>query len=121
MLAKLPGDALRTYVVWVPWNRALERDVPNATKEVWDSRARHYWDDAGWLMNAYKPVLGGFPLDPVVWDTYILYGPDAKWEKDAPPKPLYWMHKLGSPRQPRVMGPYWNAEAFRARVQEIAR
>jgi len=51
VLAKMPGEGLRTYVVWVPWNRGLERDVPNATKDVWDARARHYWDADGWVMN----------------------------------------------------------------------
>lgn len=97
-------------------NRALERDVKNATKEIWDARARHYWDDAGWLMTAYKSVLGGFPLDAAVWDTYVLYGPDAKWDTDMPPKPAYWMHQLGSARQPRAMGPFWEPGKFRAQV-----
>ena len=120
MLEKVPGDALRTYVVWVPMNRALERDVANATKEVWDTRARHYWDADGWLMNTYKQVIGGFPFEPA-WDTFILYGPDAKWEGDKPPKPAYWMHQLGSAKTPRAIGPYWNPDEFRARVLAIAR
>jgi hypothetical protein len=101
-------------------NRALERDVPNATKEVWDSRARHYWDDAGWLMNTYQTVLGGFPLEPV-WDTYLVYGRDAKWETDAPPTPAYWMHQLGSPQRPRALGPFWDPKIFLEHVQAAAR
>jgi len=28
------------------------------------------------------------------WDVWFLYGPDAKWEGDIPPKPLFWMHQL---------------------------
>jgi hypothetical protein len=97
-------------------NRGLERDVPKATKEVWDPRARHYWDAEGWLMNTYQNVLGGFPLDPV-WDTFILYGPETKWDGEKPPKPAYWMHQLGSARRPRAMGPYWNPETFRAKAE----
>jgi len=112
VLTKIAGDGLRAYVVWVPMNRGLERDVPNATKEVWDARARHYWDDAGWTTNAYKDVLGGFPFESA-WDTYILYGPDAKWDGDKPPKPAYWMHQLGSAQRPRALGPFWNPETFR--------
>ena len=54
----MPGEGVRTYVVWVPMNRALERDVANATKEIWDARARHYWDADGWLMRTYQRVLG---------------------------------------------------------------
>jgi hypothetical protein len=119
VLATVPGDRLRTYVVWVPMNRGLERDVPNATKEVWDSRATQYWDDAGWLMNSYKDVLGGYPFEPV-WDTYILYGPDAKWESDKPPKPVYWMHQLGTRRSPRALGPFWDPQTFRSHVAALA-
>jgi hypothetical protein len=96
-------------------NRALERDVPRATKEVWDPRARHYWDADGWLSKTYKDVLRGFPFEPV-WDTFILYGPEAKWDGEAPPKPAYWMHQLGSARQPRAIGPYWNPETFREKT-----
>lgn len=120
MLAKIPDERLRTYVVWVPMNRALERDVANATKEVWDPRARHYWDETNWLGKTYQDVLHGFPFEPV-WDTYILYGPDAKWDAAQPPMPAYWMHQLGSARQPRAIGPFWNPDTFRAHVIEIAR
>jgi hypothetical protein len=120
VLANIPGEGLRTYIVWVPMNRALERDVAGATREVWDARARHYWDGDGWLMKTYKDVLGGFPFEPV-WDTYILYGADAKWDGEQPPKPAYWMHQLGSARQPRAIGPFWDPRVFRAHVVEIAR
>lgn len=120
VLARVADPSVRTYVVWVPMSRGLERDVPNATKEVWDSRASHYWDDQGWLMNAYKDVLHAFPLEPV-WDTYLLYGPDAQWVSDKPPAPLYWMHQLGSPRAPRAIGPFWNPDTFREHVLALAR
>jgi hypothetical protein len=116
VLDKSPGDRLTTYVVWVPMNRALERDVAGATREVWDPRARQYWDADGWLMNAYKEVLGGFPFEPV-WDTYILYGADARWDGDNPPKPAYWMHQLGSAKRPRAIGPFWNPAEFLAHVR----
>lgn len=120
VLAKIPGEGIRTYVVWVPMNRALERDVPNATKEVWDARATQYWDRDGWLMNAYKDVLGGYPFEPA-WDTFILYGSDAKWDGEKPPKPAYWMHQLGTASQPRATGPYWNPRVFLQRVSDVSR
>ena len=115
MLAKIPGEDLRTYVVWVPMNRALQRDVANATKEVWDPRASHYWDADGWLSNTYKDVLGGFPFEPA-WDTYLVYGPGATWDGEQPPKPAYWMHQLGTASRRRATGPYWNPEVFRQAV-----
>jgi hypothetical protein len=49
VLAKLSSPDVRAYVVWVPMSRGMERDVPNATKEVSDPRARHYWDGEGQL------------------------------------------------------------------------
>lgn len=119
MLGKLDDQSVRTYVVWVPMNRGLERDVPNATKEVWDPRARHYWDGEGQLIASYRDVLGGF--NEPVWDTYILYGRDAKWEGDRPPTPAYWMHQLGSEKRPRVKGIYWDPAAFRERVRDAVK
>ena len=79
-----------------------------------------YWDDQGWLMTTYQHVLGGYPFDPA-WDTYILYSPDTKWDGDAPPKPAYWMHQLGSRSHPRALGPYWDPETFRLRIAALRR
>lgn len=112
---KIDDPSLRAYVVWVPMSRGLERDVPKATKEVWDPRARHYWDGDGQLIASYRDVLGGF-TEPV-WDTYLLYGPDATWDGARPPAPGYWMHQLGSERKPRATGPFWNPTAFAERVR----
>jgi hypothetical protein len=120
VLDAVPGNGLRTYVVWVPMNRALERDVANATKEVWDARARHYWDADGWLTTTYKDVLGGFPFEPA-WDTFVLYAPGTRWDDARPPKPAYFMHQLGTEKRPRALGPYWNPETFRARVQALVK
>jgi hypothetical protein len=118
VLGKLDDPSIRVYVVWVPMNRGLERDVANATKEVWDPRARHYWDGEGQLIASYRDVLGGY--DEPVWDTYILYGPGAKWDGDRPPAPAYWMHQLGSARKPRVKGIFWDPAGFREQVRSLA-
>ena len=107
----MPSADLRTYVVWVPMSRGLERDVSNATREVVDPRARHYWDGDGQLIASYRDVLGGF--DEPVWDTYLLYGKDARWDGPRPPAPAYWMHQLGSARRPRAKGPFWDPAVFR--------
>ncbi len=53
-----------------------------------DPRATHYWDSERLLgtwfsqQQEYKSVTFG----PIAWDTYFLYGPDAKW--DEVPEPL---------------------------------
>jgi hypothetical protein len=101
-------------------NRALERDVPKATKEIWDARATHYWDADGQLIKSYRDVLGGF--EEPVWDTYVLYGPDAEWKDDTPPVPAFWMHQLGSPKRPRVSNAaFWNPAIFLDKARSLAR
>jgi hypothetical protein len=117
VLAKLSSPDVRAYVVWVPMSRGMERDVPNATKEVSDPRARHYWDGEGQLTAGYRDVLRAF-IEPV-WDTYVLYGKDARWETARPPVPAYWMHQLGSPKRPRAIGPFWDPAAFLDRTRSL--
>ena len=120
VLGRLADQSVRAYVVWVPMNRALERDVPSATKEIWDARATHYWDADGQLIKSYRDVLGGF--NEPVWDTYILYGPGATWDGVRPPAPAYWMHQLGSAKRPRVTtGPFWSAASFLEKTRSLAR
>ncbi len=116
-MKKLDDPSLKTYVVWVPMSRGMERDVPNATVEVPDARATHYWDGDGQLMKGYREVLG---MNEPAWDIYLLYGPEARWDGDRPPRPSYWMHQLGSKRRPRVNAPFWDAAAFLDRVRQSA-
>jgi hypothetical protein len=117
VLGKLDSPDVRAYVVWVPMSRGMERDVPNATREVPDLRARHYWDGEGQLIASYREVLRGF-IEPV-WDTYVVYGKDARWESARPPVPAYWMHQLGTEKRPRAVGPYWNPERFLEKVRSL--
>ena len=90
--------------------------MPVATRLVPDVRATHYWDSTGVTMRDYRAVLG-LPED--AWDVYLVYGPDARWGGELPPKPIYWMHQLGSPREPRVDGPYLDPAVFAARVRSL--
>ena len=106
---------LRVYVVWVPMFRGLERDVPNATTEVYDARARHYWDESSLLVSGYRQTLS---LPEPAWDVFLLYGRDTRWTGDVPPAPDYWMHQLGSKKRPRVDGPYLDAATFLDRLRK---
>ena len=53
-----------------------------------DYRTTHYWDSERLLgtwfsqQQEYESATFG----PIAWDTYFLYGPDAKW--DGVPEPL---------------------------------
>jgi hypothetical protein len=84
-----------------------------ATRFVPDARATHYWDGTGVTMKGYRATLG-LPED--AWDIYMVYWPGVRWEGELPPKPDYWMHQLGSEREPRVNGPYLDPEVFAAQV-----
>ena len=115
MLAKTDDPSLKTYVVWVPLSRGMERDVPKATSEIPDPRAAHYWDGDGQLVKGYRELLG---FSEPAWDIYLLYGPETRWDSERPPQPRYWMHQLGSKRRPRQKGPFWDPPVFLEQVRE---
>jgi hypothetical protein len=104
-------------VVWVPRIGGAEKDVPAATTTVPDRRARHYWDEGGVTMRAFRETLG---LREDAWDVYLIYGPEARWDGPVPPAPVFWMHQLtrsgGTPRAP---GPLLEGEVFRARLAGV--
>jgi hypothetical protein len=111
-----PGPDLRLFVVWVPKLRGLEEAVPTATTFVPDPQGRHYWDRRGVIMKQYRDVL---QLSEDAWDMFLIFAPDARWEGTRPPAPHYWMHQLGSPRRPRVNGPFLDANVFAERVAAL--
>jgi len=115
-LAKQPDTRLRAYVVWVPQLGGQEADVPVATRFVPDARATHYWDGTGGTMRGYRATLG---ISEDAWDVYMVYGPLARWDRDVPPSPVFWMHQLGSEDEPRVQGPYLDPGVFAAQVDRI--
>jgi len=53
------------------------------------------------------------------WDVYLLYGPEARWVGDVPPKPVYWMHQLGSPTGSSIPGPFLDTSAFAAHANAL--
>jgi len=103
-------------VIWVPKLKGAEKDVPVATRLVPDLRAEHYWDGSAAVMAGFTKTLG-FTED--AWDVYMIYGPHARWDGEAPPEPDFWMHQLGSKASPRVPGPFLDAGVFAARANDI--
>lgn len=115
MLDQERSDRLRAYAVWVPMVRGMARHVPQASRELPDARAAHYWDGEGQLMDGYQQVLG---ISERAWDVFLVYGPDARWEGEAPPAPLYWEHQLGTREKPRVHGSYLHGPTFLQRTRD---
>ncbi len=105
---------VRVYVAWVPMLGGEERHVAEATRLATDSRASHYWDGANTLGEAFRSVLG---LSGPAWDVYLLFGPDQKWDADAPPKPVFWMHQLHGVTQ----APTLDASAFVRAADRLVR
>jgi hypothetical protein len=118
LLSREPDPRLRPYVVWVPQLGGQEDDVPVATRFVPDARATHYWDGLRVMMRGYRATLG---LSEDAWDVYLVYGSRVRWEGELPPKPDYWMHQLGSEREPRAKGPYLDPEVFAQNVLRLLR
>lgn len=83
-----------------------------ATRLIADARAVHFWDGNGLTLKAYQTVLG-LPGD--AWDVYMLYGPDARWDDELPPKPDFWMHQLGGD----VAAPFLDPDVFAARAKAL--
>lgn len=89
LLEKQRAADLRVYAVWFSM-------YPTDRRENWppdvltDHRITHWWDEekavGRWYMQrtpdmqaALAPGSSGFAGD-VLWDAYIVYGPDATWE-----------------------------------------
>jgi hypothetical protein len=72
--------SLDVIAVWMP-------AFPGDAREKWspnlltDSRADHYWDEGFVVGRFFKEQadFSRFP-GPHVWDAYVLFGPEAKWE-----------------------------------------
>lgn len=89
LLAANTDADLRVYAVWFEM-------FPGDTRERWPSdvlsgpRVRHYWDEekvvGSWygdripdMQDQLVPGSMGVGDEPVLWDAYLVYGPEAKW------------------------------------------
>jgi hypothetical protein len=86
ILEKHPEANLRVYTVWYS---VLAGDSRSAWRSgaMPDKRVTNLWDEqrliSQWV-SAHVPGMEGF-----VWDAYLLYGPEAKWDSASdPPAPL---------------------------------
>ena len=82
ILSKHPTTQLRVYVVWFPVLGGDSRAAWDPTV-IPDSRVRQYYDTQRLIGRWFAQ--SGQPSDDFVWDTYLLYGPDAKWESEPAP------------------------------------
>ena len=88
VLAEIGSPDLAAYVVWVKKNGAREKHIGRVLRLVTDSRATQYWDESGAMVPRFDGLLdiGGSPCA----GAFLVYGPDARWDSETPPEPLYW-------------------------------
>jgi len=98
LLEPNPNARLRVYAVWFNM-------FPGDAREQWrsdllnDARVVHYWDEQKSVGRFYFQTLPLIwerrapgtmtPQDLALWDAYLLYGPDARWN-DQPPEMISW-------------------------------
>jgi hypothetical protein len=80
---------LEVYVVWEPIrDDDNEKAARDATLNLVDHRARHFWVNDLAISDGFKKPLG---LDKqTAWDVYLLFPPGATWGAN-PPTPAYFM------------------------------
>ena len=86
MLDEIDDPDLAAYVVWVPRNGAREEHVERVIHLVTDERATQYWDGEAAVIDPYTRMLD---LTGPCAGVFLLFGPDATWDGDAPPRPLH--------------------------------
>lgn len=122
VLARIPSEDLRVYLVWLP---ILGGDTLDAAREsagtVGDPRVTHYWDPDLSFARSLGEVLS-IPPSPrrdqglrtgTAWDIYVAYPRGATWEQ-APPT-TFWMQQLSqvdAAQAPKLDGP-----ALRAHIE----
>ncbi len=90
LLAKHPDRELAVYAIWFNMVGSDDRSRWPAGL-LTDRRVTHFWDEekvvGRWF--ATQPEYGGLYGGPVLWDAYLLYDRNARWEK-APSDLVSW-------------------------------
>ncbi|MBI2477544.1 MAG: hypothetical protein HYV60_02510 [Planctomycetia bacterium] len=115
-IKRITTGPLKVFVIWTPRYPGDNRQqAVAATSIVPDSRATHFWDPNGCLPKHYGRVLGLPEDDQFAWDTYMVFGREARWNQ-TPPAPDDWMHQMS-----QALGqkhPRWlDGDEFRKAVQ----
>lgn len=96
LLSKTNDPQLQTFVVNVSVLGGKARDVGPATKLLHNSYVHEYWNSSGafgWQLAEAVGLKHNGKL-AYAWDVWLLYGPDASWDGQLPPRPLIMMTQL---------------------------
>ena len=95
MLDKHPDADIRVYAIWFSmFGTEVRDDWP--PEVLTDRRVTHWWDEGKTVGRWYMPQIGDMraTMSPkasgfsgnVLWDAYLVYGPEGRW--DAAPTGL---------------------------------
>jgi len=122
LLGHTQDPRLKTLVVHVPvlHPAAQPKDIPPAAQLLHNANVRHYWNPSGAFGNLLSKAVGLRSGDRQVyaWDVWLIYGPDAKWEGTAPPRPRLLMQQLGALRGSTEF-PHLDSQVFAQQVQAL--
>lgn len=90
VLDEIDDEGLEVFVVWGPMQGYETREhAEEAPAFLPDPRSTHFWTTAHTCAEMFQKPLG--LVDERAWDTYMLFGPQARWQ-DEPPPPSFYMH-----------------------------
>lgn len=101
---------LHTYVLYIPKLGAQAKDIQPTVFLFPGKYVYRFWDPAGVSGKRFSGTLG---IAQFAWDVWMIYGRGQHWDKELPPKPVFWMHQLyGLPNSN-----YLNASTFAKEVK----
>ena len=88
ILNESPEAKIAVYAVWLPMLAGEERGDWDGGPLL-EERVHHFWDGERVLGRALADHETGDLGRPggIVWDAYLLFGPDARWA-EQPPEPV---------------------------------
>lgn len=117
LLAGSADTRLQTFVVHEPVIGGTSRDIAAAARLLHNPNVRHYWNATGEFGRRLGQAVGlRRGSDPVyAWDVWLMFGPDAVWGPQGPPRPRLLMHQL----QPIPGFSFLDGKAFAQQAQAL--
>lgn len=84
ILEQRRDPSLRVYAVWVDRLGATKEDIDESV--LADERVMHFWDGEAHVGSALAGAVD-YP-GPELWDAYVLFRPEARWEAGRAPEGL---------------------------------
>jgi len=97
ILAKHPSAVFRVYAVWFNMVEGDKRaSWPSGLFS--DSRVAEFWDEEKVLGRWFGHHPDYLNEEGVLWDTYLLYGPESRWS-DRPSDNVSWGYTIMRTRE----------------------